>query len=434
MKEKKNKELIAYISEALREHSEPYKEGAWERFVEKNKKKPKVVLWPYLSGAAAVLILGCSLYLLYNRVPDARPVRVDVSNKYNPEKQGKAAQDGFDVNEQSNGDTAEPEAFRTSSPKSSQTKRSAPDISVARTTDRSLKDSNERYIKGYDVSGGLELSGVSGAKGEPEPQRESIQNDEREETFPSVVRKRSQQETLAYSQPSERVSPENQRSRKNWDFGIVFSPAITNVERINLGGGVSIAYHLSEKLSIGSGISVVDLGLQQMADNLPLQSGQFAAAAVATGDELVLMRSAQPRELLSVNTNLLGLDVPIDLKYHLSDRFYASAGISLFTVLNESRVNNFLTPDNAFRNMDQANAYNLSQQAPELLRTSEPAAVTPYEGNSYSGFLNFSVGHRLPLSKKVGLSVEPFFKLPVGTLSRQDMDLRYGGLRVITNF
>src|SRR5690606_23081571 len=68
MKPDKDKDITERMVEMLRKHSFPYKEGAWERFKEyEASKNKKAVLWPYLSGAAAVVLLGIVLVLKPDR-------------------------------------------------------------------------------------------------------------------------------------------------------------------------------------------------------------------------------------------------------------------------------------------------------------------------------------------------------------------------------
>src|SRR5690606_37539614 len=47
------------------------------------------------------------------------------------------------------------------------------------------------------------------------------------------------------------------------------------------------------------------------------------------------------KTLNAVYTNLTGLDIPINVEYKINDRFFASAGVSVFGVLEEKRTNYF---------------------------------------------------------------------------------------------
>ncbi len=130
----------------------------------------------------------------------------------------------------------------------------------------------------------------------------------------------------------------------------------------------------------------------------------------------------------------MGLDIPIDFKYQVTKQFYASAGVSLFTVLNEQRTNNYITSSPTNRSLQTSEGFVYNQPEFQTQKVSEKSTDTPLQGNSYSGFLNFSVGRKMPISSKVGISVEPFIKQPIGKLSNENLNLRYGGVRIITSF
>src|SRR5690606_27528263 len=56
-------ELIHRLAERLRDHTEPYKDGAWERFAASYGKRRRT-LWPYWSAAAVVLAAVGSYWLM----------------------------------------------------------------------------------------------------------------------------------------------------------------------------------------------------------------------------------------------------------------------------------------------------------------------------------------------------------------------------------
>src|SRR5690606_2483753 len=67
MKPDKHKDITEQMAEKLRKHSLPYKEGAWERFQEfEASKSKKIVLWPYFTAAAAMLIFAFTLFINLN--------------------------------------------------------------------------------------------------------------------------------------------------------------------------------------------------------------------------------------------------------------------------------------------------------------------------------------------------------------------------------
>lgn len=430
MKDKENKELITHIAETLREHEASYKEGAWERFAAIDKGHRRILPIWYLSGAAAILLLSVSVFL-YKRADDKVTLSKQMVYKEIPHttEKKRSVERGSDDN------------LIT---KNIEHKNS----SVASKTEQLTLNTDHHFIvKKEEQEGPLAEQSILSSSVDKADETEVDKADaaKQQEQLADVKIKKSEKteeknneealiRMLSQSSQSENVDVKMANNRsimdRRWDIGVVLAPAVTD-QRFNMGGGVTVAYRVSKKISVGSGVSVVDLGLRQAA---PQPNGPSASPAMLNSESpLLSAKSTETKELTSVNTNWLALDVPIDIKYHVSKQFYASAGISFFAVLNENRTNNYTTHTPTNRTVN-AEGYTFAQQEFEVKNVSEKTDETPFEGNSYSGFLNFSVGRQLPLSKRVGVSVEPFIKLPIGRLSRQDMNLRYGGVRIITSF
>src|SRR5690606_18741992 len=56
----------------------------------------------------------------------------------------------------------------------------------------------------------------------------------------------------------------NQLIDKKWSVGINVSPNISSSRQLNMGGGVAIAYSVSPKVSLSSGISYLQLDAERM--------------------------------------------------------------------------------------------------------------------------------------------------------------------------
>ena len=432
MKDKENKELITHIAETLREHEASYKEGAWERFAAKNQRHKRVLPIWYLSGAAAILLLSVGIFL-YKVGNDVTNMPKEIAYQQTPQSEDEQISPEKKVDDQLATENDKP--IDTDKKIRHNTHQLALNASSAITgekienkTENILLQSADRNVgtdqldKSDDVKQSEEKIAGADANGAVKTQQRNGED--------ALIRMLSESSNTV----GEDIKMANKHSimDKRWDIGVVLAPSVTD-RRFNMGGGVAIAYHISKKVSIGSGVSVVDLGLRQG----PPQSNQNALASPAmlnSESPVLSAKSSETKELTSVNTNWLALDVPIDIKYHISKQFYASAGVSFFAVLNENRTNNYITHTPTNRTVQNAEGYSFAQQEFEVKNVSEKTDETPFEGNSYSGFLNFSVGRKVPLSKRVGVSVEPFFKLPIGKLSREDMNLRYGGVRIITDF
>jgi len=213
---------------------------------------------------------------------------------------------------------------------------------------------------------------------------------------------------------------------KKWDFSVELSPNIKDKD-VNFGGGFAIAYNLNDRISIGSGVSYMHLDAQRAPNKIDIPA-EFST----------LGGSNNNKSLNTISTSLVGLDIPINLKLNIGNAMYANAGVSVFSVFNESRYNNFeeriavtALASPASSSSDQKERSGVEARA---LYSQEVSSSTPYEGKNFTGFFNFSVGYKLPLFPKMNLAIEPYFKIPIGSLSDQDMDLNNGGFKIKASF
>lgn len=205
-----------------------------------------------------------------------------------------------------------------------------------------------------------------------------------------------------------------------WDFGLEVAPTMTR-SNMNIGAGLTTAYRLSDQFSLSSGISL-----------LQLQSGMDIPAS---SQARMSVSSLSSRELLAVDANIKAIDIPLALVYHVNKHLYTSVGVSYFNVLTEKRSNTYeqtsqvsqttVNPETGYSSFDRMV---LSQSI------SEPAAETRLKGNSYLGFLNFSIGRRQTIFNKYNVLIEPFIKVPMGKLSTEDLKLTNSGLKFQFSF
>ncbi len=246
-----------------------------------------------------------------------------------------------------------------------------------------------------------------------------------------------------------------------WALGLSVASMMTS-EQMNVGGGLSVAYKLSDRLFLRSGVSVARLGVSTPSSGNRGPSAYVGSIASGgsnggvsgpqgpsgptgstgsyngSGNVASISPEAIPthytRLLNGASSNLLTLDVPLDLKYFITDKFYTSLGVSFFGILNENRTNHYIDKINEpLFNGYTANGQDM-EFAMRTLLVNETTKYRPLEGNGYAGFLNFSVGRQTRVSSKINLAIEPFFKLPVGRLMREEMNMTNGGIRIVTGF
>lgn len=453
----KNKELIERMAETLRDHQLPYKTGSWERFVRQSGNKPKRVIWPYWA-AAAILLVASGLFIY----------------QYGP------TQDGVEM---AKVQPSVPEGIVESLPTDK--------LKIPPSTSQ---DEGIQYPKQVDGKNRLATTDSQKHLAEtnavyPESENTEIESDLRHGLVTAKDEELSEQKTLIAAVVDEKKSPmtegkqievakqeevigvesvedkapirslvlvENspdERSNeigkemdgssglkddatgRTWGLGLVVAPTLTS-ERVNLGGGVEVAYRLSDRFSLSSGIGISEMLVgQQVGGGLLNRSNDqaFSPAPNSPGfqGEHLSPGYVANVSLTDMTSNFLMMDVPLNLTYHVSKQFYTSVGMSFMTLFNEQRTYQYTA------NEYMMTAYGIVSQTVNYQRAdmiNDPAGSSANIGNAYGGFLNFSFGREFPLSRKINLSVEPFFKIPVGSLSRSDINLNNGGIRIVTGF
>lgn len=444
----KNKELIQRMAETLRNHIEPYKEGAWERFSAKHgKARQRTIGWPYW-GAAAVLLLVAGLYIFEKQVDVPEIVQGDIPS--------------LPI-------TREPATPSENSGQTQAVERSVQSVASGQSPEAVLQiPKDERmsdFGKGQAILAvkGSEVSAIAvqdTAVIRDAPGGQAIAAVDVHDTADSVPLQRLAVVTEQHNpkphnpeQPGDRLRDNDilnqettvngyavaaasaENSARKWDLGVVVSPSLTS-ERVNMGGGIAVAYRLSDKFSLGSGVSIGELGVAQNSNGPQAAAYGFEgryADFVAGGTGLQSSYESY-KEVTSVTSTVLALDIPLNLQYNVTERFYTTVGVSFVNVLNEKRTAHFVDrlndPTFGQKNSTESDILN----SVRAVHSTENTGYHPLEGRGYAGFLNFSVGRRVPLSRKLSLSVEPYFKLPVGRLSREEMDFTNGGIRIVTGF
>ena len=436
----KNRELIEHIADKLRNHAEQYKEGAWERFSARSAGRPRKPIAWLGWAAAAVVLLAAGLFWftgpqsdrrIARQFPAASPVVSGTQDPIidEPENQvtppvvaGQRRPDGKGNGEV--GTVPLPLAAR---------KRQTPGEPehVTRGTS-AIQPMLARMAATADTQRVVAASELQPSAAESATDTSAAAlaatPTEMKPASPMESERRSSGEPLlamgsGRSDYTGSVRDGNRETADKWDLGIVVAPSMTS-ERLNMGGGFAVAYRVSDKISLASGVSLNDLGVAQQQVGQP-HVPQMSLDSPMPGHEPGIQEPYRSREVTSVTSTLLAIDVPLNLRYHVTEGFYTAVGVSFLGILNERRTNHFV--DHINQPTDQSG--NL-----KAVHSAERSNEQPLQGKGYAGFVNFSIGRRIPVSSKLSISLEPYFKLPVGRLSREDMDLTNGGIRIVTGF
>lgn len=447
MAKEKNRELIDDIVDKMKAHELPYLEGAWEKFASHNMSfvSKKQSNWKYWTAAAAVLCIA-SVSFLYLKHSDIKEFP-NVAN--------------LQVEKEIDQDKLNPETQRIDVPALTFDN---PIANHTAGTELGNHDQHGSVTKGYDEKSIVSIDDVLqvatniftddnerkesiGLQSKVDNESLEIKKDEvknnnlannntarkEKETTRSVAEKL---ERLGSLYPSNSEKYDFASGLKKWEIGAFVAPSST-VDKMSLGGGISLAYQITDKISIRSGVSMQQYGVGANREN---NLGAVQSASVAynnavsnnpimkSDESLLLAKQTVDKELSAVNNKLLTIDIPVDVRYHLNKSLYTSVGVSYVGVLDQTQENYFVDGINEKTATNNGDALTSPQNMKQSFKGN---AVST---NGFNGFVNFSIGKKMEVGKKLKIAVEPFIKLPVGGLKSTDLNYTNGGLKIVTSF
>lgn len=414
-------ELTAHIKASLMSHEEAYAPGAWERFNKKEKKPKGLLFWiGPVSAVAAMLLIAGGLYLYTRKNPQqaAEQATKIVSNQA-PQQPG-------------------PEQPIKEKPTANR-EGTNPAGSGNTNITKQNPASGEAWTQAPARSGrsaGQEIQGTQKSTFKNEPAQELASRQEelpvkKAEEYPQAKEQPSRtpaleeflnKESLAANQ-ADKENKNTARGQENkWEMGIMLAPSIgNNTGKLNMGYGVSMGYALSEKVSLSSGISYNELAASKSI-SAPLTPASTAIAAPA-------------KTLEEIETRVTGIDIPLEVKYHFSKKLYANVGVSAFAVISQKQQNSYveeqLVQSAEGLYADNKDGFNTIVKTQ---RTIEKAPESEVSQDKYIGFYNFSFGYRQKISGSKSIAVEPFMKVPMKEMSKENLRLIGTGLRLKFDF
>lgn len=425
-------ELIHQLAERLRNHTVPYKEGAWERFRAAHG-RPRRKLWPYWSAAAVLLATLGSYWIIRHSNETLMPPQI-VQQDAEPSSVVPSEHES-DIYESDilDGTDTEVVADQLVLPANNRgrERQQRPDMEERFLAETVVEVREEAAVEDMDSARGITeqiappsaVTDTSSALNvEPHRLAMAVESEELEQLLNDTR-----------SVTDGRTSPKRSSAMGKWDLGLVVSPSLTS-EAINMGGGVAVAYRISDRFAIGSGISVAQLGVGENPNHQPQYDALPNSPSVSDYFNGRAESALNYRREVSLTSSVVTLDVPLDLRFDVAKGFYTSVGVSYVAILNEQRTSHVV--DQINKNTFASGNSSITERltSTEFVYSSEKIPAKPLRGNGYAGFMNFSLGKRLPISGKLFLSVEPYFKLPIGRLSKEEMDFTNGGIRIVTGF
>lgn len=410
------KELIAHIRESLVEHEESYQLGAWEKFNAPEKKLRPFWL-PFLQGAAAILIVGFVGFLILNKKPTIEQVtKVEVKKS---ESIGKEPIETEEIDPKKDIEIAAQKPAVSNNTGQTENKKSndltenllQPEIKnqqVAVTNNTTITPQNANVVPVQDQV--VKADAPIVANNKVDAPKVNIIDFLDNETKNNKAKKADE-------------IASNKKSK--FTVGLVVAPSFGNVKRLNMGYGVSVDYSLSDKFSLNSGLAYNQMAAAAGPQNNMAAADMPAASAIA--------KSTTTKSLESIEEQVTGIDIPLEIKYHVSKNFYANVGVSAFAVINQKRNNTYLeqTVVQQYNNsMASSNTFS-SVLVSERVTEAETAKTEDYK---YLGFYNLSFGYKKKISKNNAFAVEPFLKLPMREVKTENLRLIGTGVKLKFDF
>lgn len=392
---KDEKELINQLKEDFYQYEEPYEEGNWEQFqqiygaelkeLDARKTKKVYPLWRYY--AAAAVIIGVLFWVSWNNLNNENVNQEEFLTK------NKSLYEEYKIrSEEQNSDL--------SSNLKSITLYKAP-LPTFATQKSQEANINSALVEDHTV-------------------KEEIKNGEKfaiapkgEENIPLITPNRHEQVQVKETKEHQLVTTFPVESSKmkedKWKFGVEVNPTWAS-DKPSFSAGVITQYELTKKVKLSAGLTYAYLSATHQ--NEPVQ---------------LAYNSRQ----MEGESTIKALDIPLSVVFEPKEGWYASVGVSAFAVIDEQkryRMETEMLKENVVTDAESGATFSVFEVVTNNYYQS--SEETDFEGKRNLGFLNFSVGRKMEMSKKLDLHVEPFVKFPMGGLQRKEINLMNSGVKI----
>lgn len=414
---KMDKELIEHIKSQLQSHEEHYPVGAWERFSGTEEKKRPVIFWPLWAAAALIFVFGGVFFALNTQDQNNNIVAVKPHAQLHHNNTPKTtADENVSIKENpapvaSLNDTNAP--LLTSSKPVQNTGTPKP-VSTENTSFTLQQTANEIHLTNVNLLENT-LKGINLAGSSFKP-IDILNTQKKTAPAPAQTPKMRFEDLLAQDSRDNQNKPVAKAGQPSkWTPDVYVAPAMGNDNKVTMNYGVSLSYAIANKLSISSGVSYASIST---TESLNAQAPQ----------------SLSGKNLSSVDAKVRGINIPLELKYNISDKLYTGVGVSALAVINNSQQNNYIVNQVQNVSYSTANGFADSKMLIVQEKTTEPQPENNLDPDKYIGFYNFSLGYKQKISKKNNIAIEPFLRLPMKTFSKENLNLTNGGLRIKIDF
>lgn len=439
------------LRKQLHEHEEPYTLGAWETFESRRTAKKRTIVRRRWLSAAAVLLIGAGLWwtvdpdsggpasdgsVAMQMEPDLSPLvdlpdtrlakpleeeSLQVPSEPGPMESAVADSDpGRDQEDVSDDESAH-------SDRDSWTEPATPSLYGGLLVHR-----EETESVGDELDGGATIEGDTGTRTDGAgisgrtfsllPGRALRGGLPADMWISTPAAEPSESEQTRVGSADLRRYPDH----RGFAWGVAYAPMM-NVHKgqssMAMGAGVHARLQMSEQWGLGSALVLSRSQFQMDAD--PTVISMFQTTTMAAGGPVILNSRME--------ADLVSLEVPLHLRYRLSDAWTLSGGLSTVAYLQETyryRVD--------YRQQYQtmtATAEGVRMESGEMQRTERQTESEGSLNEVYWGaFYNVAAEFSWLFTDRHWVSVEPFFKVPTGTVASRDLSYSSGGVQLKVYF
>lgn len=371
------------IRTLMQQNEVPYRDGAWENFQRRQQQKKKTLLFSIIP-AAAVLVIGCLVYLWPH--PDA-VIRTNTENMH--------------VN------TA-PVVHENTFPTLKTIK-----VPSAR------KIMHARYVPAaHEIKENTTVI--------PDQAPETVQPVTTVQTAvntakapkPAPVKFRDTPSSQSYGTSPATVYALSDHSFSSssstndiWKIGALVSSNYGNTDRIHPGLGAYVEMSISKRISLSSGIAYDQLTSKHNLNH-----------------EMII--ASEEKVLESVYTNVSGIDIPLGVKYSLNNKTYLNVGVSAMAVLKQNQTRNYLDSKTVTQSYTDEEGVVRSESKLVVENVKEFVKDEEVSTKNYLGFYNLAIGRRQKINSKQFITIEPYVKVPMQAFSSEKIKLFSGGVRL----
>ncbi|GAA4340901.1 hypothetical protein GCM10023149_52720 [Mucilaginibacter gynuensis] len=466
MSDQLDDDLKRRISEVFDNYEDDSADEGWmllrEKFPEQSKHRGTAWLWWASAAAVFLLVLGLGLWIRFDgantetnnyAVKLVKPAQQPNKTEDNIKpviKQVPAT--GNDQLASTGGETRVKQAFRPAAPAlvqqtnvspvqpnaiDSQTFDSREAIASAKTTATAGTDSaaiiaNAKVQPVYAVTQQPQVNAPTVATQQPAVNDQPAAKQQpvvttqpavKQEPEKSAIEKLFEREQRAMASNTKKTA-DSKNEDKLVHFGVYAGTYVNYAKgsdnQVNVGAGLTSDFKLTKKLRFSTGVSIAQNSMSYGTE-IPKVAAQASLMATAVREQSFSGITAPP-EFKDYNASLVGLDIPLNLKYEFNPSksdTYISAGVSSGTFINESYNYRF--------SYSAPFSYANNQTENENINKS-------FNNFYFAKTLNFAFGVGYPLGKSNRLVIEPFVKYPLAGLGAQQIRFGAGGVNLKLNF